>query len=359
MPVVCSVLCALLVSVVMQLADFRHANAQSQQRCFALEQQLQRLGSSRRQQSSSRIRAQLSRVNRQYRQARARLERASCYSTFFFTTTLKNSARCRRLDRSSRRLDGQRQRLRAQLNGSSRPSNTQAKRAQIIRALARNNCGGIYQREARRIKRKQGWNPFASVFGEGFGTRDFFDNAPRELPPEDGIRVGSTYRTMCVRQCDGYYFPVSFSTLPRRFQRDAAQCASSCAAPSELFVYRNPGAEVEQMVSLDGRPYKKLENAFRYRKEYIQGCSCRTADYNPLAGTEQAATQQSSSSPATILGDGSTPPGTTGGNEKPAPPVILQEGAKPVPEKPAAALPVPPKPSDVAAGAAAASPTVQ
>lgn len=334
---------ALLLALLLVLPTVSTPAAAQSQRCFALEKQLQQLsrGGSSRQASASRIRAQLSRVERQFRQTRARLERGGCYSTFFFTTTVKNTARCRRLDRSSRRLEGQRNRLRSQLNGASRPTNTRAKRDQIVRALARNRCGRIYQREARRIRRNNDWNPFASVFKDGgFNPGGFFDNAPRELPPEDGIRVGSTYRTMCVRQCDGYYYPVSFSTLPNRFQKDAAQCASSCAAPTELFIYRNPGAEVEQMVSLDGRAYSKIPNAFRYRKEYIKGCSCRSADYDPAAGTEQAAATQSSSSPAVTSEELAAPEDAEGGNGQPAPPKVQPDDTsdaieRPVPAKPA------------------------
>jgi hypothetical protein len=41
---------------------------------------------------------------------------------------------------------------------------------------------------------------------------------------------------MCVRLCDGFYFPVSFSTLGSRFPEDEAKCKDQCAAPAELFV---------------------------------------------------------------------------------------------------------------------------
>ncbi len=86
----------------------------------------------------------------------------------------------------------------------------------------------------------------------------------------------ATYRTLCVRLCDGYYFPVSFSTLPNHFQRDAEACQSKCAAPVELYYYQNPGGAVEQMVGVSSNlPYTELKSAFRYRKEYVQGCSCK------------------------------------------------------------------------------------
>ncbi|MEL7542989.1 MAG: DUF2865 domain-containing protein [Pseudomonadota bacterium] len=345
---------ALGIAVLASVGTVAHVTpSDAQNRCFALEQQLQRLGRAggNRQAAASRARGQLRGVERKYRQARSRLDRANCYTNFFFAQTLKNTRQCVRLDRQVRRLEAQRSRLRATINNVRQPTNTAARRAQIVRALARNNCGAIYQREARRTQRNRGWNPFESVFGRESGVGGgFFDNAPRELPPEDGIRVGSTYRTMCVRQCDGYYYPVSFSTLPSKFPTDASQCRSSCAAPAELYIYRNPGAEVEQMVSLDGDAYTALPNAFRYREEFIKGCSCRSAEYDPLAGTKQAAVETApvddvERKPASPLPGTSTDDAGEGASQQPAPPRV-NDGTQT--DESAAAQPAPPRPGDVA-----------
>ena len=62
---------------------------------------------------------------------------------------------------------------------------------------------------------------------------------------------------------------------------DQQSCQSNCAAPAELYVYRNPGQEIEQAVSLNGSAYMDLPVALRYRKEYVNGCSCKQAEYNP------------------------------------------------------------------------------
>ena len=48
-------------------------------------------------------------------------------------------------------------------------------------------------------------------------------------------------------------------------------CQASCAAPAELYVYRNPGQEIEQAVSLNGSAYMDLPVALRFRKEYVNG----------------------------------------------------------------------------------------
>lgn len=103
-----------------------------------------------------------------------------------------------------------------------------------------------------------------------------------QRPPSESIRYqsarlgdGATYRTMCVRLCDGYYWPVSFTATRGEFVRDSEVCARSCDSPAALHVYKNPGEEPEDMVDLSGRPYAKLGNAFRHRVGYDPACKCR------------------------------------------------------------------------------------
>ena len=85
----------------------------------------------------------------------------------------------------------------------------------------------------------------------------------------------ATYRTMCVRLCDGYFWPVSFTATKREFARDSEVCERSCGSPAVLHVYRNPGQEPEDMIGLTGQPYVKLGTAFRYRVSYDSTCKCR------------------------------------------------------------------------------------
>lgn len=99
----------------------------------------------------------------------------------------------------------------------------------------------------------------------------------------------ATYRTLCVRTCDGYFFPISFSARPGQFGQDAAACEAMCpAAETGLFVYRNPGGDPEDMISLAGVPYTELPNAFRHRKEYVNGCSCQAAPEVPQENAQMA-----------------------------------------------------------------------
>ncbi len=84
-----------------------------------------------------------------------------------------------------------------------------------------------------------------------------------------------TYRTMCVRLCDGYFWPISFATSQYNFERDQQRCEASCTSDARLFRYQNPGEDFEDMQDLNGEPYKALRTAFKFRKTYDQACSCR------------------------------------------------------------------------------------
>ena len=79
---------------------------------------------------------------------------------------------------------------------------------------------------------------------------------------------------MCVRLCDGFYFPISYSTRREHLAGDASQCERQCPARSRLFVYRNPGEEIEDMRDLEGQPYRSLPTALVYRTQYVADCTC-------------------------------------------------------------------------------------
>ena len=98
----------------------------------------------------------------------------------------------------------------------------------------------------------------------------------------------ATYRTLCVRLCDGYYWPISHATTRARFSADSQRCESSCNAPAKLFIHRT-GADVEQMTDLAGKAYATLATAFLYRKEYIADCRCKPDPWTAEAQAEYAA----------------------------------------------------------------------
>jgi hypothetical protein len=86
--------------------------------------------------------------------------------------------------------------------------------------------------------------------------------------------AGRTFRTLCVRRCDGYYFPISYSTTKKHFEADAGACARMCPAAEAGLYYHRVGEGAETMVGLDGEPYTAIPSAFRYRLSYDPTCFC-------------------------------------------------------------------------------------
>ncbi len=137
-------------------------------------------------------------------------------------------------------------------------------RRALIGALAQNNCGAQYASAAQQSGPA---NFLDALFGNGTIVNPDGEGAP-----------SGTYHTVCVRTCDGYYFPISYSTNATRFADDEKSCQRLCpASEAALYSFRNPGEGMDQAVSNGGQPYTALPNAYRYRKEVVSGCSCRRA----------------------------------------------------------------------------------
>jgi hypothetical protein len=114
-----------------------------------------------------------------------------------------------------------------------------------------------------------------------------------------------TYRTMCVRLCDGFYFPISNSVRRGRLYHDNRKCMQRCDGEARLFYFPTEGGSVETMVDLAGRSYKSLPNAFHYRKALVAGCACKPAPWSPgeVARHEGYAAEAAQSAAAAEIDD--------------------------------------------------------
>ena len=108
--------------------------------------------------------------------------------------------------------------------------------------------------------------------------------APAAKPPfrptnargNAAISASGSYRTLCVRTCDGYFWPVSYQTSSRNFAKDAQTCRNACPGNEvALYVHRNPGGSSDEAVALDGKPYTALKAAYRFRREFDRTCGCQ------------------------------------------------------------------------------------
>jgi hypothetical protein len=215
------------------------------------------------QDSASRQQAELDRVTSQAR-------RMGCDSSGFFSLFNNNSAQCGPVNNQIQQMRGNLDQITASLerlrSGGLGGADRENQRRSVLTALAQNNCGPQYANAVR--------GP------GGFLDNLFGNNNNNPLPPVTGDlgAQSGTFRTVCVRTCDGAYFPVSFATVQARFADDERTCKALCpAAEANLFAYRNPGEDINQAVSINGQPYTSLPNAFKYRTEFNPSCACKAA----------------------------------------------------------------------------------
>jgi len=193
----------------------------------------------------------------------AQAHKAGCAGQGFFAFFSALSPQCGPITSQIQQMRGILDRMISDLeqlkNGN---TGQEGQRRALIGQLAQNNCGAQYTAAANSWGGPQGF--FDALFGGTIVN-----------PGGDGAPSG-TYHTVCVRACDGFYFPISYSTVPNRFTDDARACQRLCpAAEAELYSFHNPGEDMQQAVSISGQAYTALPNAFRYRKEVVAGCSCR------------------------------------------------------------------------------------
>ena len=132
---------------------------------------------------------------------------------------------------------------------------------------------------------RQPSNIFEALFGGG--ARQF---NPDELPPPDeqqqmieksienekkGANVSAGSYAVCVRTCDGSFFPVSYSGAGSRADSLEEVCRSLCPN-ADVQLYSFPlGGTIDQAVSTAGERYVDLPNALKFQQSFDSTCSCR------------------------------------------------------------------------------------
>lgn len=120
-------------------------------------------------------------------------------------------------------------------------------------------------------------NPFSEFFGALFGAR------PRYAPDdeEDKKRKSDAFFNACVRTCDGRFFPVN-----RGGRKDVSLdkvCNAMCpSAQTKVF----SGLGIDNAVAQDGQKYSALPNAFLYRTQIVDGCTCNGRDPYGVAAVD-------------------------------------------------------------------------
>lgn len=187
--------------------------------------------------------------------------------------------------------------------GSPRPPQCDGLNAQIARMqgnlaqLQRAAYGGGSLKQQLQQQYDAYCRPRRGILEELFGT-DRREYPPAEVPDETqdaqdaeerATPRGGSY-AVCVRTCDGGYFPVSYSASRASLSDLQEQCSALCPN-TEARIYTRPlGGDMKSAVSADGEAYVNLANAFKFEKTYDATCTCKPKDKSwaqALAGAEQ------------------------------------------------------------------------
>src|SRR5450432_3773935 len=141
-------------------------------------------------------------------------KRMGCDSSGFFSLFSGQSAQCGPVNTQIQQMRANLEQITTSLErlrtGGLGGADRENQRRSVLTALAQNNCGPQYANAAR---------------GPGnFIDNLFGNNNPNPTPGIDMGPQSGTFRTVCVRTCDGAYFPVSFATYQARFQDDEKTC---------------------------------------------------------------------------------------------------------------------------------------
>lgn len=303
--------------------------------CVKLERQLASVGGQRsggaKFQNAARAQAQ------QLQIARSQARRAGCGGSFLiFGSSKSNSPTCQRVNNTIRKMEGNLAKLQNKSNSGGSP---ELSKARLRAALDANDC---YDRVVA-VSAKRALPDAISPVRRGVIDRIFggevveqrIENKVasaniRDLSSKRRVKVingndssiqeyevGGTFRTLCVRTCDGYYFPVSFSTTSTHFSTDEKSCSAMCpGAETKLYYHSIPDQEPEEMISLAKEPYMSSPTAFKYRVNGIAstpGCTCQAqqeatleTDLSPDGDANEARWIPLPSSKPSVLEDAET-----------------------------------------------------
>ncbi len=236
--------------------------------CQKLSSNLRSLERNRDYRSYERNRAAYQKAAKELKQQESLFVRGGCQRQL--NVGQKLSSQCRTL---ARRILKARPKVEKLKNSVGTGQMIAKQREQILQQIAARGCNNRNSNSRLTITNKQNNRGPQTLFDILFGNKDIEVRADDDFAMQTNL---STIRTVCVRSCDGFFWPISFSTIQEYLYEDAEQCQiEGKGADVELYYYKNPGETVEEMVSISGVPYKSSPNAFRYKDEYDRNCTIK------------------------------------------------------------------------------------
>lgn len=128
--------------------------------------------------------------------------------------------------------------------------------------------------------------------------------SPASVSVAAGAPVPLGRRSICVRLCDGFFFPVGDLRDENDIAGHEAACASQCpGAPTKLYMEPGGTDKIDDAYSARGhKPYSALPVAYRHASATGDFCSCHAATAQPALAILRDFTLRKGDSVATPLG---------------------------------------------------------
>ncbi|MGO9673391.1 MAG: DUF2865 domain-containing protein [Methylocella sp.] len=117
---------------------------------------------------------------------------------------------------------------------------------------------------------------------------------PSEEVPQETDREGNAHggsQAVCVRTCDGGYFPLSISARGADPAFLTSLCQALCPNATVSVYTRVPYTQIDTAISLDsGAPYSEMPNALKFEKSFDAACTCKPPEQSwveALAGADR------------------------------------------------------------------------
>jgi len=102
------------------------------------------------------------------------------------------------------------------------------------------------------------------------------------LNETEGAEQGDTHLggplAICVRQCDGGFFPVSYSARRANLDELATLCKALCPNAEVALYTKSTWGELDSAVSIGGDSYGDHPNALKFQKTRVPACGCKPPD---------------------------------------------------------------------------------
>ncbi|SER47416.1 DUF2865 domain-containing protein [Rhizobium sp. NFR03] len=291
----------------------------------------------------------ITRQNLELRSARSQQRALGCSTDSVTVINGDNEEACADLDNRIAAISDDLAELKARRTEEIAGSEDDAARRRVLVALQANRCEAIDSdlvsasvsgpdtSEPRRFRNIiADLPPIGSEETNLRGSSDApISDLPTSEPPISDLSTPNLHlltqdgplRTMCVRTCDGSFFPISANATPDDFERDAQTCSARCPGATTELYYHPLAGETQDMISAStGAPYTDLPTAFAYKNGSPASrsqCGCRIPS--------QSAARNPGSGFSTLPGDAPAPRMST-----PSDKAVVTITTEPAPSEPTA-----------------------